>query len=99
MLMRHVHPQLQFTHLLPYGAILHEHGVQFVVFSRSATSMRVLLYDQVADREPSSTIVFDRGTDRWGDIWSIFVPGLKAVHLYHLQAEGPFDPERGQRFE
>ena len=24
MLMRHVHPKLQFTHILPYGAILHE---------------------------------------------------------------------------
>ena len=42
MLMRHVHPTLQFTHMLPYGAILHENGVQFVVYSRSATAMRLL---------------------------------------------------------
>ena len=41
MLMRHVHPTLQFTHMLPYGAILHENGVQFVVYSRSATAMRL----------------------------------------------------------
>ena len=47
MLMRHVHPKLQFTHMLPYGAILHENGVQFVVFSRSATAMRLLLYETV----------------------------------------------------
>ena len=92
-------PALQFNHPLPYGAILHDHGVQFVVFSRSATSMRVLLYDSVQDREPTGTIVFDRESDRWGDIWSIFVPGLVAGQLYHLQADGPFDPERGQRFD
>ena len=49
MLMLHRHPALQFTHPLPYGAILHDNGVQFVVFSRSATAMRVLLYDQVDD--------------------------------------------------
>ena len=45
-------PPLQFNYPLPYGAILHDGGVQFVVFSRSATAMRVLLYDRVTDREP-----------------------------------------------
>ncbi len=99
MLMLHRHPALQFTHPLPYGAILHDHGVQFVVFSRSATSMRVLLYDHVSDREPAEVIVFDRATDRWGDIWSIFVPGIGAGQLYHFQADGPYDPEIGQRFD
>ena len=53
MLMLHRHPALQFSHPLPYGAIVHENGVQFVVFSRSATGMRVLLYDKVSDREPT----------------------------------------------
>lgn len=99
MLMQHHHPALQFTHPLPYGAILHDTGVQFVVFSRSATSMRVLLYDKVSDREPSEVIAFDRDTDRWGDIWSIFVPGLSAGQLYHFQADGPFEPEVGHRFD
>jgi isoamylase len=94
----HVHPALQFTHPLPYGALLHDDGVQFVVFSRSATNMRLLLYDGVENREPTEMIPFDRDTDRWGDIWSIFVPGLTAGQLYHFQAEGPFDPEQGQRF-
>ena len=99
MLMLHRHPALQFSHPLPYGAILHENGVQFVTFSRSATAMRVLLYDRVSDREPSEVIVFDRGTDRWGDIWSIVVPGIGAGQLYHFQAQGPHDPQRGQRFD
>lgn len=99
MLMRHRHPSLQFSHPLPYGALLHDNGVQFVVFSRSATSMRVLLYDKVSDREPTEVIAFDRETDRWGDIWSIFVPNLSAGQLYHFQADGPFEPEVGHRFD
>ncbi len=99
MLMLHRHPTLQFNHPLPYGAILHDSGVQFVIFSRSATGMRVLLYDKVSDREPSEVIVFDRQEDRWGDIWSVFVPGIGAGQLYHLQADGPYDPERGHRFD
>ena len=99
MLMRHTHPELQFTHALPYGSLIHDHGVQFVVFSRSATEMRLLLYDNVNDREPAEVIQFDRDTDRWGDVWSIFVPGIGAGQLYHFQANGPFDPEVGLRFD
>ena len=99
MLMRHVHPKLQFTHMLPYGAILHENGVQFVVFSRSAKAMRLLLYDNVNDPDPAEVIDFDRDNDRWGDIWSIFVPGVGVGQLYHFQADGPYDPEVGQLFD
>jgi len=99
MLMVHPHPEMQFTHVLPYGAVLHERGVRFVVFSRSATAMRLLLYDKVEDREPTDIVDFDRDTDRWGDIWSIFVPGVKEGQLYHFQAEGPYNPDQGMLFD
>jgi isoamylase len=106
-------PPLQFSYPLPYGAVLHDgpaacdggeashpmQGVQFVVYSRSATAMRVLLYDAVDDPEPSEVIAFDPSKDRWGDIWSIFVPGIRPGQLYHFQADGPFDPESGHRFD
>ena len=57
------------------------------------------MYDNVADREPAEIIVFNRDSDRWGDIWSVFVPGIGPGQLYHLQADGPFDPQHGQRFD
>jgi hypothetical protein len=79
------HPALQFSHPLPYGAILHEGGVQFVVFSRSAMAMRLLLYDRVTDPEPTEVIQFNRDTDRWGDIWSIYVPGIGPGPLQSIQ--------------
>jgi glycogen operon protein len=99
MLMAHPHPELQFTHLLPYGALVHDSGVQFVVFSRSATAMRVLFYENVHDMEPCEVVHFNPQTDRWGDIWSVFVPHVAPGQLYHLQADGPFDPARGHRFD
>ena len=92
-------PPLQFTQPLPYGAILRDGGVQFVVYSRSATGVRILLYAAAGDAAPAETIDLDPSRDRWGDIWSVFVPGLGAGTLYHFQADGPFDPERGQRFD
>ncbi len=90
---------LQFAHPLPYGAIAHDGGVQFVVFSRSATAMRVLLYDTPEDHEPTEIVHFDPDSDRWGDVWSIFVPDLPPGQLYHLQADGPYEPEMGHRFD
>jgi len=92
-------PPLQFSQPLSYGAILRDGGVQFVVYSRSATALRILLYDSVSAVDPAEVIGLDPANDRWGDIWSVFVPGLSAGQLYHVQADGPFDPERGQRFD
>ena len=99
MLMVHPHPELQFQHNLPYGALVHDRGVQFVVYSRSATEMRLLLYKDVDDLEPHDVVVFNPEKDRWGDIWSVFVPDVHAGQLYHFQADGPFEPEVGHRFD
>ncbi len=99
MLMRQPCPTLQFAYSPPFGATLQATGVQFSVFSRSATAMRLLLYNKVSDREPAEVIDFNRDTDRWGDVWSLTVPNLDAGQLYHFQASGPWDPEHGQRFD
>ncbi|MEN6450917.1 MAG: glycogen debranching protein GlgX [Thermoguttaceae bacterium] len=90
---------LRFAHPLPYGAIVHDGGVQFVVFSRRATAMRVLLYENPSDPEPTDQVDFDPELNRWGDIWSVFVPGVGPGQLYHYQADGPHDPEKGLRFD
>jgi len=90
---------LRFAHPLPYGAIIHDGGVQFVVFSRSATKMRVLLYDSPDQPDPAEIIDFDPDLNRWGDIWSVFVPAVAPGQLYHFQADGPHEPERGLRFD
>lgn len=99
MLMRHPCPPLQFSYHTPFGATVHDNGVQFSVFSRSATAMRLLLYNSITDREPSEIIEFDREVDRWGDVWSVHVPGIEAGQLYHFQASGPWAPEQGHRFD
>jgi len=92
------HPSHSFRQPLPYGAVVRDHGVQFVVFSRSATAMRVLLYEEVQDTEPFQVVDFHPQDDRWGDVWSVFVPNLTAGQLYHFQADGPWDPSRGMLF-
>jgi glycogen operon protein len=61
--------------------------------------MKLLLYEKVTDTEPSDIIHFNREDNRWGHVWSLFVDGLKAKQLYHFQAEGPFEPDKGLRFD
>ena len=61
--------------------------------------MRVLLYDKTDDPDPTEIIHFDPDANHWGHIWSIYVPGIASGQLYHFQADGPFEPDQGQRFD
>ncbi|MCL4203443.1 MAG: glycogen debranching protein GlgX [Pirellulaceae bacterium] len=99
MLMRYPQIQTDLKSAPSYGAITTESGVEFLVYSHSATAMRLLLYDQVGDLEPAEVIDLDPDGDRWGDVWRGFVRGIGHGQLYHLQADGPFDPNRGYWFD
>lgn len=88
-----------FAYQPPYGAIIDPQGVGFSVFSRSAQSMRILLYSSIDQREPSETIELDPSTDKIGDVWTKFMPGLSAGQLYHFQADGRYRPETGSWFD
>ena len=54
---------------------------------------------QATDPEPGEIVDFDPDLNRWGDIWSVFVPGVGPEQLYHFQADGPFEPDKGLRFD
>ncbi|MBQ2822679.1 MAG: glycogen debranching protein GlgX [Thermoguttaceae bacterium] len=88
-----------FEYSLPYGAELVEGGVYFRIFSRSAREVRILFYDSPEDLHPSQVIPLYPEINRWGDVWAIFIPGKGAGTLYHIQADGPFAPEAGFRFD
>lgn len=94
MLMRYPQTTMAPAHTPPLGAHLTSQGCQFKVFSDRATSMRVLLYDHVDGPEPTEVIRFD-AADRVGDVWNCLVRGVQHGQLYHLQASGPWDPDRG----
>ncbi|MCL2742247.1 MAG: glycogen debranching protein GlgX [Planctomycetaceae bacterium] len=95
----HTSSAMRFTRSLPFGANLGDTGVHFSVVSRLARSMKLLLYEKVTDTEPSDIIHFNKEDNRWGHVWSLFIDGLKAKQLYHFQAEGPFEPNKGLRFD
>ncbi len=83
---------------LPFGATLYEHGVQFSIFSRHATSIVLQFFDKSEDKDPSSEIELDPNINKTGDIWHIFIEGIKIGKLYGYRADGHYKPEEGLRF-
>jgi glycogen operon protein len=83
----------------PLGATVVEGGVNFSVFSRHASALELLLFDHVDDRRPSRVIPIDGVTNRHYHYWHVFVPDLRPGQLYGYRARGPFEPERGLRFD
>lgn len=76
------------------GVTLQADGANFAVFSQHATALVVCVHDAsgaIVDRHPM--------TNRTGDIWHGFVPGLPAGTLYSLRADGPWAPGDGHRFD
>lgn len=83
----------------PLGATLVEDGANFSVFSRTAASMDLLLFDRVDDRRPSRVIPLDPVANRSYHYWHQFVPDVAAGQIYGYRVTGPFDPVRGLRFD
>jgi glycogen operon protein len=73
-------------------------GVNFVLFSRHATLVRLELYQHPDDSAPTRIIDLDPRTHRTGDIWHIWVRGIAVGQLYGYRIEGPYQPEKGHRF-
>ena len=86
-------------HTAPLGATLVNGGVNFSVFSKHATGLELLLFDDERAARPASVIALDPRQHKTYHYWHTFVPNLKAGQLYAYRADGPFAPERGLRFD
>ena len=83
----------------PLGATVLGEGVNFSVFSRQATRVDLLLFDDAPATHPARVIELDPRTHRTYHYWHVFVPGIRPRQIYAYRADGPFDPERGLRFD
>src|SRR5512139_3830016 len=83
----------------PLGATPVEGGVNFCVFSRRASRLELLLFDDASEAEPAQVIRLGADAHRTYAYWHIFVSGLGPGQVYAYRAIGPFDPTRGLRFD
>ena len=91
--------EIQAGNPLPIGGAHQQgRGVNFVLFSRHATGVRLEFYRKSDDSSPSRFIDFDPVRHRTGDIWHVWVPAIPTGQLYGYRIEGPYRPEEGHRF-
>ena len=91
--------EIQAGNPLPIGGTHQQgDGVNFVLFSRHATRVRLELYQHPDDSSPTRIIDLDPTSHRTGDIWHVWVRGIAEGQLYGYRIEGPYQPEEGHRF-
>ena len=83
----------------PLGATPTPTGVNFSVYSRSASRMDLVLFDDVDDTRPKAVLTLDRESNRTFHYWHIEVAGLEPGQAYGWKADGPSNGDSGYRFD
>ncbi|SCX01794.1 glycogen debranching protein GlgX [Agrobacterium rosae] len=76
------------------GANFDGDGVNFAIFSAHAERIELCLFDEDGKTE-IERITLPEFTN---EIWHGYIPGLKPGALYGYRVHGPYDPEKGHRF-
>jgi glycogen operon protein len=90
--------RLEIGKAVPLGASVTDRGVNFSVFSRNATALSLLLFENDTPDSPFQELALEKSKHKTGDIWHCHVPDLKAGAMYLYRVNGPYIPERGFRF-
>jgi glycogen operon protein len=83
---------------MPHGVFLHRGGANFTLFSRHATRVWLLLFEDVNASHPFQVIELDPKHHKTGDIWHIYVRGAGEELAYIFRVDGPDQPNLGHRF-
>jgi glycogen operon protein len=78
----------------PLGATVEPQGTNFAVFAGGATQVELCLFDP-GGRHELRRHLLPECTD---GVWHGFLPGVSAGQLYGYRAYGPYEPERGLRY-
>jgi glycogen operon protein len=78
----------------PLGATWDGRGVNFALFSSNAEKVELCLFDARGRRE-LHRVALPEYTD---EVWHGYLPDLRPGQLYAYRVYGPYDPERGHRF-
>ena len=83
---------------LPLGTYARGGGVNFAFFSRHASRVRLELFDHGEDATAARVIDLDPARNRTGDVWHVWIEGIRPGQLYAYRVDGPYQPKDGHRF-
>jgi len=79
----------------PLGATWKGNGVNFAIYSEHATGVDLCLFDDIDS--PTETVRI-RMTEHSDEVWHVFLPEVRPGQLYGYRVHGPYEPEKGHRF-
>jgi glycogen operon protein len=79
----------------PLGAKWDGTGTNFTLFSENATRVELCLFDSPGATRESAKFELTERTDQ---VWHGFIQGVGPGQLYGFRVHGPYEPEKGHRF-
>lgn len=83
----------------PLGATMKDQGVNFSLYSKDATRVTLLLFDNPDASQPFRSIELNPVDHKRGHYWFVFVTGIGHGQVYGFQVAGPWKPRTGLRFD
>jgi glycogen operon protein len=78
----------------PLGATWTGDGTNFALFSEHATGVELCLFEEAGQSEVARI----RLTEWTDHVWHGFIPDVRPGQLYGYRVEGPYEPQKGHRF-
>ena len=82
-------------HPYPLGATWDGGGTNFAIFSEHATKVELCLFDDANDTVERQRVPLKEQTDQ---VWHAYLPDVRPGQCYGYRVHGPYEPERGHRF-
>jgi isoamylase len=79
----------------PLGATWDGQGVNFAIFSESATAVELCLFNHQDDAVESDKLLLRERTDQ---VWHCYLPDARPGQFYGYRVHGPYEPANGNRF-
>ncbi len=77
----------------PLGARYDGKGVNFALFAENAWGVELCLYDNDGTETNRIKVV-----ERTHNSWHVYIPGLRPGQQYGYRVHGPYEPDKGLRF-
>jgi len=78
----------------PQGATWDGSGVNFALYSEAATGVELCLFSSKDDRSPEVIKL----PEQTAYVWHGYISGIQAGQLYGYRVHGPYEPDKGLRF-
>ena len=78
----------------PLGATWDGAGVNFSLFSENATKVELCLFDGANGKRETRIAM----TEHTHQVWHVYLPEVRPGQLYGYRVHGPYEPEKGHRF-